>query len=195
MRRLIPFLLLTTMLGACGGGGEAELSDALGAAIWQEAQPEDGSQPAVITEAAAGCIGEAFVSSVGFESFESQGITADAVAGRTGTLAELVEGKDLGVSDPEVADALYNGVQECVDLQSVLAPAMSAELEISDESATCFIGGLVAEEGFRATLVQSLIGTGSLDVLRNPDPTMMGTLLGLLNTCLSPEELSKILSR
>lgn len=195
MRRLIPFLLLTTILGACGGGGEAELSDALGAAIWQEAQPDDGSQPAVITEDGAGCIGEAFVSSVGFETFESQGITADAVTGRSGTLAELVEGKDLGVADPEVAAALYDGVQECVDLQGVLAPAMSAELEISDESATCFIVGLLAEDGFRTTLVESLIGTGSLDVLRNPDPTMMGTLLGLLNSCLTPEEMSKILGR
>lgn len=193
MRRLIPCVLLMMILSACGGGSEAELADAIGDAIWQEAQPEDGSPPEVLTEGNAGCIGEAFVSAVGFETFEAQGITADAVTGRSGSLADLVEDKDLGVGDPEVSTALYDGVQECIDLQGVLAPAMSSELEIASESADCFIGGLLDEEAFRPALVESLIG-GSLDVLRNPDPATMGTLLGLLNSCLTQEEMAKVIS-
>lgn len=194
MRRLIPFLLLSMITGACsGGGGETELSEALGAAIWQEAQPEDGSLPAALTEENAGCIGEVFVSVIGYEALEGQGITAEAVTGRSGPLADLVRGKDLGIDDPEVATGLYDGIQECVDIGSVLAPAMSAELEIGAESASCFVGGLLAEDAFRSVLVENLIGAGSLDVLRSPDPSTIGVLLGLLNSCLTQEEIAKVL--
>lgn len=196
MRRGVAFLLAATMVTACGGGGgEAELADAIGGAIWEEARPdiEQGTAPFDFSEPDADCIGGVFVDVIGYDTLVDAGVTVKAIEEQSETLDDLIDDEDLNMDDPATASALFDGIDGCIDLAEAVASVISEETGISEESASCFIEGLLAEDAFRESFVQGFVGGESADPFENPDPATVGIMFDLFNNCLTDEELAEFM--
>jgi hypothetical protein len=190
-RGLAALLVLGLLVSACGGNGDAdELADAIGQGIWEQSQADmdQGDMPFEFTESDADCFGEVFVDTVGYDTLVEAGVTVESL--QDGSF-DIEESSDL-ISEPETAEAILDGMDECIDLASSMAEIFSAEMGISEDSSLCLMEGLMSEDAFRASIVESMVGSGSGDPFED-DPEAVGAMFGLMGDCLSDEELAAVL--
>jgi len=163
---------------ACGGGssgGSASVSakerpyvDAIAQAISEDDTFPGGS-------ANAECLAAGMVDIIGVDKLVEANVTPEDLGGSDSLNLSVVGEKRVD----ELVDFLLDG--PCVDLSAVMAESITAEAggQISDKQAKCVSDKVLKQDGFRAVLKQSLLGTA--DDSQTMDA--LGDVFGFLSEC------------
>ncbi|MEY4372513.1 MAG: hypothetical protein RL219_1282 [Actinomycetota bacterium] len=162
---------------ACGGGGGGSASvsakerpyvDAIAQAISEDDTFPGGS-------ANADCLAAGIVDIIGVDKLVEANVTPEDLGGSDSLNLSVVGEKRVD----ELVDFLLDG--PCVDLSAVMAESITAEAggQISDKQAKCVSDKVLKQDGFRAVLKQSLLGTA--DDSQTMDA--LGDVFGFLSEC------------
>ena len=182
MRRgLFLLLVLGLVAAACGdsGGGERSAAEqALVDAIRDEIlEDEDPESP--FGEAEATCVGEGAVDRLGVEGLLELGITVENAD--PGNAFE-------GATDEQI-DAVIDVTLDCVDFRQVFIDSITADSDISSESADC-LGDALGTKEFLAPIVEA--GFRGEDTEFGDDPEAAEAVFEAIVECLSAEELANL---
>ena len=180
-----------------GGGGLSDPADVAMAedisSTLQGAIAEIGAEPGPLGEmdilgpAEADCIAEGMVRAFGADRLAELGLPPD-------DLADSGDLDFLGEATPSEVNAAIDVLLGCVDARPLVVEALT-ELGISAGSAGC-----LADEILAPGVIGGLVGTvmSAAESTEDPsslieDPAIIGPIMQMLNTCLTPEELGGLL--
>lgn len=182
MRRvLVAVLVLGLVAAACGdsGGGERSSAEqALVDAIRDEIlDDEDPDSP--FGEAEATCVGEGAVGRLGVDGLLELGITVE----------DADPGNAFEGATDEQIDAVIDVTLDCVDFRQVFVDSITAEADISSESADC-LGDALGTKEFLAPIVAAGFRGESTEF--GDDPEAAQQVFEAIVDCLSAEELANL---
>jgi len=175
-------LVLALVAAACssdnGGGGLSDGEQAIADAIRDEILVnQDLDTP--FGEAEAQCVGDGAVRELGTDGLLEIGISAE----------NADPGDAFDTATPEQIDTIIDVTLDCVDFRQVLVEAITADSNISDESAGCLADALGGDEFLRPAVATGLTGD---EAEFGNDPGLTETLLAAVTDCLSAEELIEL---
>ncbi len=182
MRKLLTMgVALMLLVAACGGGGDAGLSEddqVLADAIAQEMLASSAATEGVGAEEAA-CFGNGIVSEMGAARLAAVGLGVDALA--EGASPDTA---DLSADD---IDKMSKVMVDCIDFRAVITEQMVAS-GVSEDGAKCIAAGfddeLIAEMA-KASLEDPSGSSVTSD-------TVMAQVFSLMGECLSAEDLGNL---
>jgi hypothetical protein len=182
MRRLLVLVLVLALgliAAACGGGGEdaSALSDAIA-----DAMMDNAGDDAPIERGQAECFGDEIVETMGAERLVAVGLSVE----------DIEDGADPGsvdLNDDDI-DKMTNAITECIDFGRLVVDEMTAEIELSADSADCLADGINEADFIRAIAESSFFDEA---LPAEIDNDMNATLFGLLGDCLTADELTGFL--
>ena len=181
MRRVLMLLVALAMVATgCGGddSGDSGAGQALAEAIRDEIL-EDNDPDSPFGETEATCVGEEAVSEFGVEGLIELGITEDNASA----------GDAFETASDEDRRRLIDVTLECIDFKQFFVDQLTADSDISDESAEC-LGNELGTREFLDPLVEA--GLAGNDDAFLDDEQLTGLIFGAITTCLSLSELEQL---
>lgn len=183
MRRwLMVVIVLALVAAACSsdseGGDLTESEQAIADAIRDEILA-DSDPDSPFGEAEAKCVGDEAVRELGTDGLLEIGINAE----------NADPGDAFETATPEQIDTIIDVTLGCVDFRQVLVDSITADSNISDESAGCLADALGADEFLRPAVAAGFTGD---DVEFGDDPELTQALFAAITDCLTAEELVEL---
>ena len=132
------------VLGACGGGSDADAADAIAEGLMAE-----NDETFELQQEQADCVGEGFVDEIGVDKLQEYGIITDELEASDTSLDVKLER-----ADAESAAAV---LVDCTDAEQLFQDAMQVGEELPAEVQTCLEDALtedMLEAFFTATFTQ-----------------------------------------
>lgn len=180
LRGLFLLLVLGLVAAACGdsGGERSGAEQALVDAIRDEIlEDEDPDSPFGQTEAT--CVGEGAVDEFGVEGLLELGITTENAS--PGNAFE-------GATDSQI-DKVIDVTLDCVDFRQVFVDSITADADISSESAGC-LGDALGTKEFLTPIIGAGFRGESTDF--GDDPATAAAVFEAIVDCLSAQELADL---
>ena len=181
MRRLIMLLVVTALIAA-GCGGDDSSDSGAGQALAEAIRDEilaDNDPDSPFGETEATCVGEEAVNEFGVEGLIELGITED----------DADAGNAFQTAGDEDRRRLIDVTLTCIDFKQFFVDALTADSNISDESAEC-LGNELGTREFLDPLVEA--GLAGNDDAFFEDEALSGLIFGAITTCLSLSELEQL---
>lgn len=184
MRRLAMTLVAVALVAAaCGGdddgGGDLSESEQVVADAIRDEILADDDPDSPFGETEAQCIGDEAVRALGTDGLLEIGINAE----------NADPGEAFETATPEQIDSIIDVTLECVDFRQVLVDSITADSNISDDSAGCLADALGVDEFLRPAVASGLTGE---DLEFGDDPELTETLFAAVTDCLTAEELVEL---
>ena len=180
MRRIMLAVTMVVMCGlpaaACGdddGGGSGGESGSAEGQEYVDAIVASNDGPE-LTDEENECFARAFVDAVGVEELQGA-VSPDEIRANPATTPQ-----EFGITlDADQADALWNDVNECMDVRAAFVEGMTEGEDVSEEAVNC-LEDAIDDDLLKRVMVTSLMeGDEALD----QDEELMSDLIGVLSEC------------